>query len=221
MNYTATILMTELVTHDVRRYIVERPEGFAFEPGQAVMLALNQSGWERERRSFTPTSLPEDRVLEFTIKTYPEHAGVTDRLHHLDPGAELLLSRPFGTLTYKGPGTFIAGGAGLTPFMAMIRALARDGALAGHRLILSNKTPADVICPQEFRYYLGPSLHSVCTREGDGDCAQGRIGKDYLARNLETLDQHFYTCGPPAFVETVTEALQELGASTEQLLFES
>lgn len=221
MNYTVTILMTEQVTHDVRRYIVERPEGFVFEPGQAVMLALNQPGWERERRSFTPTSLPEDRVLEFTIKTYPDHGGVTSRLHHLGPETELLMSRPFGTLTYKGPGTFIAGGAGFTPFMAMIRALARDGALDGHRLILSNKTPADIICPQEFRHYLGPRLQPVCTREGDGHCPQGRITKDYLAHSLEAFDQHFYTCGPPAFVAAVTEALQELGADTEQLLFES
>lgn len=221
MNHTVTILMTELVTHDVRRYIVERPEGFAFEPGQAVMLALNQPGWERERRSFTPTSLPEDGVLEFTIKTYPDHGGVTDRLHHLGPGTELLMSRPFGTLTYKGPGTFIAGGAGFTPFMAMLRALARDGALEGHRLILSNKTPADIICPQEFRYYLGPRFQSVCTRQGDEQCPQGRITKDYLVNNLETLDQPFYTCGPPAFVEAVTGILQGLGASTDQLLFES
>ncbi len=221
MDYTVAVLMTERVTRDVRRYIVERPEGFEFQPGQAVMLALNEPGWEKERRPFTPTSLPEDRVLEFTIKSYPAHAGFTDRLNRLVPGDELQMSQPFGTLTYKGPGTFIAGGAGLTPFMAMIRALARDNALEGHRLILSNKTPADIICPQEFRYYLEDRCQFLCTRESGEGCVEGRLSKEYLAMALEDFDQHFYTCGPPQLVETVTEALKELGARPEQLLFES
>ena len=221
MDHTAAILMTEFVTHDVRRYIVERPDGFAFAPGQGVAMALNEPGWAKVRRSFTPTSLPEDRVLEFTIKTYPAHEGLTAALSGLGPGAEVQLSRPFGTLTYQGPGTFIAGGAGLTPFLAMIRALARDGQLDGHRLIYANRTPADIICPQELRHRLGQRCHFLCSRAADEGCEPGRVTAEYLERVLDSLDQHFYVCGPPEFVRGVTEALASLGAATEQLLFES
>ncbi|HKJ72003.1 MAG TPA: FAD-binding oxidoreductase [Gammaproteobacteria bacterium] len=221
MDYSVTVLMTELVTHDVRRYIVERPAGFELEPGQAVMLALNAAGWEKVRRSFTPTSLPADRVLEFTIKAYPDHPGLTRALHGLGPGTELRMSRPFGTLTYRGPGTFIAGGAGITPFLAMIRSLAGDGAAGDHGLIYAARTPDDLICPQELRHYLGERCRLVCTREGGTGCEPGRVDRDYLARALDTQDQHFYVCGPPAFVRDVTAALDDLGASADLMLFES
>lgn len=221
MDHTVPILLTEFVTHDVRRYILGRPEGFDFVPGQGVMVALNRPGWEKTRRSFTPTSLPVDRVLELTIKTYPDHEGLTRELHGLEPGAELLMSRPFGTLTYRGPGTFIAGGAGITPFLSMLRALAAGGRLDGHRLIYANRTPADIICPQELRHYLGERCHFLCSRAGGGDCESGRVDRALLERVLDTVDQHFYVCGPPAFVGDVTAALEALGATTEQLLFES
>jgi len=36
--------MTEFVTHDVKRFIVEKPEGFSFKPGQATEIAINKEG---------------------------------------------------------------------------------------------------------------------------------------------------------------------------------
>ena len=115
MEYNVTILMTGFVTHDVKRFIISKPDNFSFRPGQGVELSIKQPGLEDSKRPFTPTSLTDARVLEFTIKGYPEHDGVTKRLHQLHPGDELLMSEPFGTIAYKGPGTFIAGGAGITP----------------------------------------------------------------------------------------------------------
>jgi cytochrome-b5 reductase len=78
-----------------------------------------------EARPLTPTSLTGDGVLGFIIKRYSDDEGVTRALHRLPPGAELLLSEPFGTISYQGTGVFIAGGAGITPFMAFLREQAR------------------------------------------------------------------------------------------------
>jgi ferredoxin-NADP reductase len=50
-----TLLMSEFVTHDVRRFLVSRPPGFNFEPGQGVELAINQTPWRDEGRPFTLT----------------------------------------------------------------------------------------------------------------------------------------------------------------------
>jgi cytochrome-b5 reductase len=77
MTHEVTLLMSGFVTHDVRRFIVSRPDGFEFEPGQGVELAIDHPDWREEGRPFTPTSLDDDRVLEFTIKAYPAHKGVT------------------------------------------------------------------------------------------------------------------------------------------------
>ena len=45
------------VTHDVKRFVVEKPEGYSFESGQATEVAVNKKGWESARRPFTFTSL--------------------------------------------------------------------------------------------------------------------------------------------------------------------
>jgi ferredoxin-NADP reductase len=220
MKYTVTLLMSEFVTHDVKRFIVSMPEDFRFRPGQGVELAVGGRPDQAQGRPFTPTSLPDDRVLEFTIKGYPEHAGVTRDLHALPVGSELLMSEPFGTITYQGPGVFIAAGAGVTPFIAILRDLARKAQLAGHGLIFSNKTPGDVICEKEFRHYLGERCTLTCTRSSSPDCASGHIDQNYLTNRIQDFSQHFYVCGPPGFVEAVNGALQSLGANSEALVYE-
>jgi len=62
------ILSVEPVTHDVRRFKVEKPSGYKFIPGQATEVAVNKTEWKKERRPFTFTSLNEWDHLEFTIK---------------------------------------------------------------------------------------------------------------------------------------------------------
>ncbi|WP_242464280.1 FAD-binding oxidoreductase [Thiococcus pfennigii] len=115
MAHTTTLLMSGFVTHDTRRFVIERPDGFTFEPGQGVELTIEQEPWQGEARPFTPTCLPGEQLLELTIKRHPKSDGFTTALHDLEAGAPLTLSEPFGTITYQGPGTFIAAGAGITP----------------------------------------------------------------------------------------------------------
>lgn len=220
MEHEVSLLMTEFVTHDVRRFITTRPHGFDWRPGQGVELAIDSDGWRDETRPFTPTSREEDMALEFTIKNYPEHGGVTQALHGLKPGARLLMSEPFGTIQYQGPGVFIAGGAGITPFIAILRRLAADGELAGNTLIFSNKTPGDVILEQELRYLLGERCILTCTEQAGPGCLDRRVDRDFLAAQVDDFGQHFYVCGPPAFNDAVGGALKDLGAEPDMLVFE-
>ena len=221
MKHRTTILMTEFVTHDVKRFIVKKTETFSFTPGQGVELVIDQKKWrEEEGRPFTPTSLKADEVLEFTIKRYPEHKGVTDKLHTLKAGDNLLMSDPFGTISYKGPGVFIAGGAGITPFLAIFRQLADEGAIAGQTLIFSNKTPADIICEKELRHYFGSRCHLICTREKSKGYENTRINREYLQKILSDTKQYVYICGPDKFVEAVNAIIMELGFATETIVYE-
>jgi ferredoxin-NADP reductase len=220
MDHTVNLLMSQFVTHDVKRFIVSKPEGFAVTPGQGVELAINRPGLSGEGRPFTPTGLTADRVLEFTIKGYADHAGVTHALHQLEPGAELTMSEPFGTISYQGPGVFIAGGAGITPFLAILRDLARRGEADRQTLIFSNKTPRDVICEKELRHLLGERCLLLCTAAAAPGCEQRRVDRAFLEEKISDFDQRFYVCGPPAFMEAVNGALTDLGARTESLVFE-
>lgn len=219
MNHTVTILMTEFVTHDVKRFIVSKPDDFSFEAGQGVKLAIQRPGWSDKGRPFTPTSLPGDGVLEFTIKAYPHHKGVTQALHGLAAGNELLLSEPFGTMSYRGLGTFIAGGAGITPFLAIMRDLARTEQTAGHTLLYSNRTPADIICEKELRHYFGERCFFTCTQEPGPGYDNRRIDATLLKELIDDYQQHFYLCGPPAFNKGISDLLKTFGANPEALVF--
>jgi cytochrome-b5 reductase len=185
-----------------------------------VELALDAPAWRDQARAFTPTSLAADRVLEFTIKAYPQHQGVTRELHGLERGARLLMSAPFGTIRHRGAGTFIAGGAGITPFIAILRELDRTRALAGHSLLFSNKTPADIICEKELRHYPGNRCRLPCTDAAAAGYEHRRIDAAYLKEAVADFGQQFYVCGPPGFMDAVTAALKQLGADPQTLVFE-
>jgi len=220
MPLNSKLLMRQFVTHDVQRFLLTRPEGLDWEPGQGIELAIDRDDWREQGRPFTPTCLPGDLLVELTIKRYPEADGVTEALHALEPGAELLLSDAFGTITYQGPGTFIAAGTGVTPFLAILRGLAKDDALAGHRLLLSNKSERDVICALELTHYLGDDLVLTFTRENEPAREGRRMDAGFLDANIRDPDGYFYVCGPDGFVEAVNSALLTLGVHPDKLVYE-
>lgn len=218
--HTCQILAVESVTHDVRQFVVERPGGYGFEPGQATEVAVDDEKWRDKKRPFTFTGLPDNPNLEFTIKLYPSHADVTDHLGDLKPGDRLILHDVWGAITYRGPGVFIAGGAGVTPFIAILRMLEHRGELSGNRLLFSNKTADDIILHGDIVRMLGDDATFTLTQEEHPRFHHGRIDADFLKQHINDFDQPFYVCGPPEMVEELTETLKNLGASTDKVVIE-
>ncbi len=218
--YTVTLREIEVITHDVKRYVVDKPDGYAFEPGQATEVAINKEGLKDEGRPFTFTSLPDDEHLEFVIKSYASHNGVTDKLDDLKVGDELIIGDSWGAIQYKGPGWFIAGGAGVTPFIAILKKLAKDGNLAGNRLLFSNKTSKDVIMEGQFRTWLGDHFISTLTDEKKDGHLNKMINEELLKELIEDTSVNFYVCGPDQMVKDISSQLENLGANADEIVFE-
>lgn len=219
--YKLKIIKTNYVTHDVKCFVLEKPKDFPeYRPGQAAHLSVNKKDWKDKKRPFTFTSINAFPDLEFTIKIYEDHDGVTNQLGKLEAGDEILLHDVFDTFQYKGPGIFLAGGAGLTPFMAIFRALFVSGNMRGVALLYSNKTARDIIYHDELTKLLGPAYKNVFTREGVIGFRERRLDKDFLLETIGDFDQRFYVCGPKSFVKDVSEALEKLGADKEALVLE-
>ena len=215
------ILECSFISHDVKRFVVEKPAGFTFIPGQATDVSINHPEWKDKLRPFTFTSLNEWPNLEFIIKIYDDHAGVTNQLGKTNAGAELILHDVFGTIQYQGPGVFIAGGAGITPFIAIFRALYKKKKLMpGNALIFSNKTADDIILKEELTKMLGPAYINVFTRQGVIGFRDRRIDRNYLIETIHDFSRHFYVCGPEIFVKEIVELLIDLGASADTVVFE-
>lgn len=219
-NFHVKILSITPVTHNVRSYKIEKPKNYLYQPGQATDVSLLKPGWEQEKRPFTFTSLPDADHLEFTIKSYTDHDGVTNQLWNMRAGDMFEISDAWGAIEYKGEGVFIAGGAGITPFIAIFRYLHANKKIGNNKLFFSNKTVADIILKNEFENMLGKNFINIISQEKTSEYYNGKIDKAYLQKNISNFNQPFYVCGPDAFNESILNALKELGANAESLVFE-
>ena len=158
--------------------------------------------------------------MEFTIKIYSDHPGVTNELNTLQPGDELIIRDVWGAIEYKGPGYFIAGGAGITPFIAILRQLKKENRLQGNKLFFSNKTSRDVILEEELHSILEENAVFIITDEKNSHHYNGYINEQFLKENVNDFSKNFYLCGPPKMVEAMQEILSRLGASPDTVVFE-
>ncbi|MBP0483605.1 FAD-binding oxidoreductase [Sagittula salina] len=221
MTHTLTLQSISPVTHDCHHLVFDRPEGFSFAAGQAVDLALDRDGWRQETRPFTFVSLPEEETLQFVIKSYPEHDGVTERIGKLTPGDTVLAEDPWGAISDKGDGIFVAGGAGVTPFIAILRKkLQENGALDGNTLVFSNRTEAEIILKDEFDAMPGLSVVYTVTDEPDSDYARGQVDASFLRDLLDVAEDVVYVCGPDGMVETLPRELVALGVPQKRIITE-
>lgn len=219
-NHIVKIISVKPVTHDVKQFTIEKPKGFTFNAGQATEVSINTPKLKDEKRPFTFTSLNNEDYLEFTIKIYESHDGVTKELAKLKKGDELIIRDVWGAIEYKGEGVFIAGGAGITPFIAILRELQAENKIANNKLLFTNKTEKDIILNDELQDILGENFINTLTDEKNANYQSGRIDADFLEKNISDFKQHFYVCGPPKFVTAISEALTKLGAKTDAVVFE-
>jgi len=220
MKEAITIKDSDFITHNVLHFIADKPEGFEFTPGQATELSIGKEEWKNEKRPFTFTSLPEEDQLEFTMKVYPSLQGVTKELPGLAKGDTFIVRDVWGTINYKGPGVFIAGGAGVTPFIAILKDLAEKGNLNGNKLIFANKTRRDIIMRDQFEEWLGDDFINILSQEKSEEYASGHINKEFLKKHIDDFSRYFYLCGPPEFMEVVEKDLKELGMPDGKLVKE-
>lgn len=218
--HVVKILNTEYVTHNVKRFKLSKPENYVFKPGQATDIVINLPKWKEERRPFTFTALNDWDNLEFTIKIYDDHDGVTSQLGKLKVGDELIVHDIWGAIHYKGEGVFIAGGAGVTPFIAILRQLYKDKEIGNNKLLFSNRTSKDIILKEEFEKMLGDNFINTLTDEKSEKYDNRKIDESYLKEKIKKLSQYFYVCGPDPMIESIKEDLLKLGVDKDKIVIE-
>ena len=140
-------------------------------------------------------------------------------LSGLSPGDELIIRDAWGAIEYKGPGYFIAGGAGITPFIAILRDLYKKDKLERTVSFFSNNTTPDIILADELKIMLGDDSIFTTTKE---TCVgeHHKINEAFLKENVDDFSKHFYVCGPDLMVKEISETLEKLGAKMESVVFE-
>ncbi len=221
MEHIVKIKSIGKVTHDVLKIVTEKPPQYIFIPGQATDISINKKGWTDKKNPFTFTCLPDDDYLEFTIKTYPDHKNVTNELLQLKVNEELILHDMFGDIVYKGEGVFIAGGAGVTPFISIFRWLQSKNEIGNNKLLFANKTKGDIILEQEFKKLLGNNFINILSDEKVDGYAYGQITKKFIKANSDGINKIFYVCGPPPMMDAIEKQLADLHVDEKSIVKES
>ena len=120
-SYQVKLSGREQVAEGTVAFRFEKPAGFAFRAGQAVVLEL------ADRRTFSLVSAPFES--ELVIATRMRDTAFKRALNALPDGASVKLTGPLGQFRLADtarPAVFIAGGIGITPFMSMLRQAAQE-----------------------------------------------------------------------------------------------
>ncbi|RLP96031.1 ferredoxin reductase [Micromonospora sp. CV4] len=215
-------------TPSAQTLVLEVPDWPGHLPGQHVDLRLTAPDGYQAARSYsvagpvvdgpggprievTVQRVPDGEVSPYLIDVY----GAGDPVEVRGPLGGWFIWRPEETA----PVQLLAGGSGIVPLMAMIRARRETGSKVPFRLLYSVRTPDDVIYGDELRRRVrddfGLDVAYVYTREAP----EGWRGEPHRI-GLADVNTHgwppdleplTYVCGPTGFVEAVADLLVGLG----------
>lgn len=214
------ILSLEKIALNIFRLVIEKPTGYSFIPGQYTEVTLNEDIQRNNKAHYSFTGLIDADNLEFILKPCSGSNSLALKIITLKPDDELIISEPRGSLRYKGMGTFIAGGTGITPFISIFRNLKQKKDLAGNKLIYSNKTINDVILHNELLDMLGMNYTNLFTEERFQKFYFGRIDRNFLRMEIVDFAQYFYVSGSVEFVQNVNSILKGFEVAADSIILE-
>lgn len=189
--------------------------------GQHVDVRLTAEDGYSTQRSYSLASAPDGERVELTVQRVDDGEVSSYLADELAPGDLVELRGPVGGWfvwrpEQKEPVLLVAGGSGLVPLMAMIRARRAAGSRTPFRLLYSLRSPEDRLFPAELdRADPGLDTAYVYTRAAPRSSRRpaGRITAADLARDgwPPDFEPTVYVCGPTGFVETAANLLVGLG----------
>jgi ferredoxin-NADP reductase len=210
----ATVLGVHDETASAKTFTLRLPDPRPHFPGQHYIVRLTAPDGYRAQRSYSVASAPGGDVIDLTVERLPG-GEVSGFLHEaVMPGDTLEVRGPIGYFAWdcETPALGIAGGSGVVPLMAMLRAARRDGRADLMRLVVSVRTPADLYYSRELP---GPDATVVYTRQVPAGLSRP-AGRLALADLAPAVRQHqvAYVCGSPAFCDSATSLLRDLELPT-------
>ena len=220
--YDSKLLGSEEIARATFAFHFEKPDGFAFTPGQSINLFLPEyfPGVSDDRqRAFSLVNAPhKDRL---TIATRMRKSAYKQPLKEAAPGAAVRIVGPTGSMSlHDEPDraiVMIAGGIGITPFMSILRSEAQADRPRPMVLLYSNSRPENAAYLDELRALEqrlnGFRLVLTMTEMKDSDSWKGetrRIDADMVKEATSGLPRpHYYVAGAPDMAEDMRQMLDD------------
>lgn len=227
----ARLLGAEEVAAGTRAFRFERPVGFDFRAGQNALVTLIEPpelDAQGPSRTFTIASAPHEPQLVFATRM--RDTAFKRVLRKAPAGMPVDIDGPAGSMVLhedaSRPAVFLAGGIGITPFLAMARDAAHRRLPHRLHLFYGNRRPEDAAFLQElmdlekanpcYRLIAAMSEAEKSARPWSGE--RGFIDRAMLERHLPDLrGAVFYFAGPPAMANAMQQLLSGAGVHDDDM----
>ena len=232
--HEARLMRREPVAEGTVAFYFSKPPGFRHQAGQSLLLTLvnpPETDGEGNGRTFTIASAPHEpdlmiatRMRDTAFKRVLKTAPIGTIVSMDGPSGEMVLHDDAAR-----PAVFLAGGIGITPFLAMARHAA-NGRLP-HRLYLfyANRRPEDAAFLRELQNMneLNPNYRLIAIMAEPEKSAQpwagetGFIRRELLERRLSDITSPvYYFAGPPPMTMAMRRLLEEIGIGEQSMRYE-
>jgi predicted ferric reductase len=204
--------------------------GLTFSPGQFCWIKLARTPFTIEEHPFSMCSSAErPERLEFGIKALGDFSSAVSDVPH---GTRAFVDGPHGAFSidrYPAVGyVFLAGGAGISPFMSFLHTMADRHDPRPVLLIYAAKSWDDLAFREDIEALregnqLDLSVEYVLEEAPDGWTGEtGFVTAEMLTRILpvEHIRRHYFLCGPPPMMDAVHPALIESGVPAARIQLE-
>lgn len=229
--HEARLVRRETVAEGTMAFYFSKPSGLRHQAGQSLLMTLinpPETDSEGDARTFTIASAPyeaelmiatrmRDTAFKRVLKSAP--LGTTVRID--GPNGEMVLHKES-----ERPAVFLAGGIGITPFLAMARHAANERLPHRIHLFYSNRRPEDSAFLPELQKMerLNPNYRLIATMAEPQKSAQrwsgemGFIRREMLERYLADITSPmYYFAGPPPMTMAMQQMLQDIGISEQAM----
>ena len=209
----------------------EKPERFAYKAGQFgdyTLISPSETDTEGNTRGFSLASAPYEDYLMFATRM--RDTAFKRVLKAMEPGTELTLDAPYGSLTLHNnasiPAVFLTGGIGVTPVRSILLQAVQDK--VPHRILVfdSNRRPEDAAFLDELmeprknnpNYTFVGTMTQMekSSREWHGET--GLVTKAMLLKYIGDLTLPiYYIAGPPAMVTAMRKILSQSGVNDDNI----
>ncbi|MET7988955.1 ferredoxin reductase [Streptomyces sp. NPDC005281] len=189
--------------------------------GQHVDVRLTADDGYQAVRSYSLAAPADGDCIELGVQAVIGGEVSPYLADQLSVGAEVEIRGPLGNWfvwrpDQTGSVLLVAGGSGIVPLTAMIRARRQAQPETPFHLLYSARTPQDIWYGNELTNVVtGLEVEFLYTRQAPPDNSRGpgRLKRTDLERPLARLTHTclVYVCGPTGFVETAANLLVDLG----------
>jgi uncharacterized protein len=209
------------------------------KPGQYLPIRMTVAGQPKPiLRTYTVSDATNPEGLRITVKREPEGVASTHLHDAINVGDTIEAMAPRGAFLLNEasnrPIVLLSAGVGITPMIAMVNHMVREGARTGEFrqivIVHGARDGAELAFGNHLRrlatHAPGVNLHIRFSQPRDADelgqdyASVGRIDIALLQALLPFGDYDFYLCGPGGFVSDLHNGLRALNVAKDRIHYE-